>query len=69
MLFPSFINQVGMIKNKTVESFKARLSEIEAMPLENILITLKQTLNDLVTNNIASFQNHTLQTTALLFEG
>ena len=68
-MFPSFINQVGMIKNKTVESFKARLTEIESRPLENILITLKQTLNDLVTQHIASFQNHTLHSTALLFEG
>ena len=58
-----------MIKNKTFEIFMVRLTEVEAMPLENILINLKQTLNDLVTNNIASFKNHTLHTTAQLFEG
>ena len=54
-LYLSFINQVGLIKNKTLESFRVNITEIEARPLEDILPTLKQTLNALHTDHIDSF--------------
>jgi len=39
-LYLSFINQVGLIKNKSLESFRVNITEIEARPLEDILPTL-----------------------------
>lgn len=39
-LYPSFTKQNGVIKNKTFGSFLAKITEIEAKPLEDIVPTL-----------------------------
>lgn len=65
-LFLCFIHQVEFIKDKSLESFILKLTEIEARPLKEILPTIQQTLNALENDNIDSFQS---RTAALFYEG
>lgn len=68
-LYPSFTKQVGMIKNNTFESFRAKITELEVQPLEQIVPKLEQTLKSFYINHIGIFQTHIIHATALLFEG
>ena len=65
-LYLSFDNQVKVIKNNTLESFKKEINKLEGKNLEDIASSVAQILNALYKNKVCSFQRHT---TGLLFEG
>jgi len=67
-LFPSFSNQVRLIKESKVANFKNEIKKVDAKPLEDIVGNLNQTLDNLKTNEIAGFKDHKTHATAQLFE-
>ena len=68
-LFPSFKDQVRLIKESKVANFKEERKKIDAKPLEDIVTNLIQTLENLKTNELAGFDSHKTHKTAKLFEG
>ena len=58
-----------MIKDSKVANFKEEVKKIDAKPLEDIVINLNKTLDDLKTYEIAGFDDHKTHATAQLFEG